>query len=60
MIGCEEVRLSYRCTELDRDGSDGFDDENLQDWSEDDIRDFAGSMLGIVKEDRHKIKVEYA
>lgn len=56
----EDVSLDYRCTGLDIDGSDGFEDENLGEWSEGEIRDVAGSMLGIMKEDRHKIKVEYA
>jgi hypothetical protein len=59
MVDGDSVRLRYRCTDLTIDGSDGFDDD-LEGWTEKDIREYAGGMLGIVKEDRHLIEIEYA
>ena len=55
----DHISLNYRVTDLDIDGSDGWGEDNLDDWSDTDIKNVAGSMLGIVQEDRRKIKVEY-
>lgn len=52
------VRLTYHVPDLAVNGRDGIDDD-ISDWSDEDIQNVAGSMLGIVKEDRHKIEVNY-
>jgi hypothetical protein len=59
-VDCGDVRLDYQATGLKVQGRDGFSEDNLGEWSEDDIKDVAGSMLGIVKEDRKYIEVGYA
>lgn len=59
-IDCDRVHLDYRVTGLSRDGHDGWEDDNLCDWTEEEIQQWAGNMLGIVEEDHFKIDVCYA
>lgn len=53
------VQLTYKATELLIEGRDSFSDDNLSEWTDDDIQNTAGSMLGIIETDRKYIEVSY-
>lgn len=47
----------YRWAGLDVDGSESID-ENVSDWSDDDIRETVATMIGADSEQARKIEVE--
>lgn len=59
IIESDYVRLRYHVTDAAVNGTDGINDI-VGDWSEDDIRTVVCSTLGILQEDKHLIKLEYA
>lgn len=58
VVDSDTVVLRYQVTGLEVEGSDTFSDDCLDEWSDSDIKDFAGSYIGVLKADRHLIKLE--
>lgn len=42
--------FTYQVAGLEVQGSDSFEEENLSNWSDDDIRQIAHDLLGVPKE----------
>lgn len=42
-----KLSWSYRACECEVDGSQSFDDEDVSNWSDDDIRDLTTLMLDV-------------
>lgn len=56
--GCGDgAQITYRCTELNKDGSDSLDDDCSQ-WTDDEVREQTCAMLDIV-EGMSEIQVEF-
>lgn len=58
-VSCDgRVTATYRWSGNDIDGQDQYDDEDVAEWTDSDIRDLVSGLVGIEGDDVKKIQIE--
>ena len=58
IVDCGSLRWQYKVNTSDVVGGDAHD-EDISDWTDDDIKDMTCSMLGVKDDQRDLIEIQY-
>ena len=58
IIDCDQVLAEYHVSGLQVNGKQSFD-EDIFEWSCEEIQTYVGNFLGVISEDHQYIEIEY-